>query len=39
MFLLDTNVISELRRVDKADRRVVAWASALPAAGFFLSAI
>jgi toxin FitB len=39
MFLLDTNVISELRRPDKADRNVVAWASALPAASFFLSAM
>jgi predicted nucleic acid-binding protein len=28
MFLIDTNVISELRRPDKADRNVVAWASA-----------
>lgn len=26
MFLLDTNVIFELRRPDKADRSVVAWA-------------
>ena len=39
MFLLDTNVISELRRPDKADRNVVAWANAIPAASFFLSAI
>ena len=39
MFLLDTNVISELRRLDKADRNVVAWASALPAAGTFISVI
>lgn len=39
MFLLDTNVISELRRADKADRNVLAWASAVPAASFFLSAI
>ena len=39
MFLLDTNVISELRRPDKADRTVVAWAGAIPAASFFLSAI
>lgn len=39
MFLLDTNVISELRRLDKADRTVVAWAGAIPAASFFLSAI
>ena len=39
MFLLDTNVISELRRPDKADRNVVAWASKIPATGFFISAI
>lgn len=39
MFLLDTNVISELRRPDTADRTVVAWAGAIPAASFFLSAI
>lgn len=39
MFLLDTNVISELRRPDKADRNVVAWANAIPAANFFISAI
>jgi predicted nucleic acid-binding protein len=39
MFLLDTNVISELRRPDKADRNVSAWANTLPAASFFMSAI
>jgi toxin FitB len=39
MFLLDTNVISELRRLEKADRNVAAWANAVPAASFFLSAI
>lgn len=39
MFLLDTNVISELRRPDKAHRNVVAWANAIPAASFFISAI
>ncbi|RXT39005.1 type II toxin-antitoxin system VapC family toxin [Bradyrhizobium betae] len=39
MFLLDTNVISELRRPDKAHRNVVAWAKATPAANFFISAI
>jgi len=39
MFLLDTNVVSELRRPQKADRNVVAWASAIPAMSFFLSAI
>ena len=39
MFLLDTNVISELRRPEKANRDVLAWAKATPAAGFFLSVI
>lgn len=39
MFLFDTNVISELRRPDKADRNVFAWANALPAASVFISAI
>jgi predicted nucleic acid-binding protein len=39
MFLLDTNVISELRRPDKADRNVSAWANTLPAASSFISAI
>jgi toxin FitB len=39
MFLLDTNVISALRRPDKAHRNVVAWANTIPAASFFISAI
>lgn len=41
MFLLDTNVISELRKAGdgKADARVVAWLSSVDAATFFLSAI
>jgi predicted nucleic acid-binding protein len=39
MFLLDTNVISELRRPERANPNVVAWAAAFPAASFFLSAI
>jgi predicted nucleic acid-binding protein len=41
MFLLDTNVISELRKVraGKADRNVAAWARSVPAASLFLSVI
>ena len=39
MFLLDTNVIAELRRPDRAHRNVVAWANVIPAASFFMSAI
>ena len=39
MFLLDTNVISELRRPDRANRNVAAWAASIPVASFFLSVI
>lgn len=41
MFLLDTNVISELRKVRarKADPNVAAWARKVPAGGLFLSVI
>ncbi len=39
MFLLDTNVVSELRRPEKANPRVRAWASATPVASVFLSSI
>jgi predicted nucleic acid-binding protein len=41
MFLLDTNVISELRKVraGKADRNVAAWVRTVPAGSLFLSAI
>lgn len=38
-FVLDTNVVSELRRPSRADPRVVAWASAMPLASLFLSAV
>ena len=38
-FILDTNVLSELRRPDKADRNVLAWASNVPVADFYLSSI
>lgn len=40
-YLLDTNVISELRKVgdDKADANVVAWIGAEDADRFFISAI
>jgi predicted nucleic acid-binding protein len=38
MFLLDTDVVSELRK-PRADKRVKAWASSVPPAGLFLSAI
>jgi predicted nucleic acid-binding protein len=39
MFVLDTNVVSELRRPEKADRKVLAWASMTPLASIFLSDI
>jgi predicted nucleic acid-binding protein len=39
MFLLDTNVVSELRRPDRAEPRVVQWADAIPVSQFFLSAV
>ena len=41
MFLLDTNVISELRKLGdgKADGRVAAWISSRDAASFYLSAL
>jgi toxin FitB len=39
MFILDTNVVSELRKGTKADRNVRTWAHALPAASLYLSAI
>ena len=39
MFLLDTNVLSELRRRDRADARVAAWANTVHPADLFLSAI
>lgn len=38
-FVLDTNVVSELRRLEKADPKVAAWASSVPLGSNFLSAI
>ena len=41
MFVLDTNVVSELRRAKsgKADKNVMAWAASVRAGALFLSAI
>lgn len=41
MYLLDTNVVSELRKVraGKADARVAAWADSVDAADLYLSVI
>lgn len=38
MYLVDTNVISELRK-PKADRNVRTWAASVPAASLFVSVI
>lgn len=39
MYLVDTNVISELRKGDKADSRVKKWANSVSSAHLFISAI
>jgi len=39
MFILDTNVVSELRQPKKAHPNVLAWASTQPIAAQFVSAI
>ena len=39
MYVLDTNVISELRRPKIANPKVLAWAAATPVTDTFLSAI
>ena len=39
MYLLDTNVVSELRKTKRADKNVTAWANGVPTAGLFLSVI
>jgi predicted nucleic acid-binding protein len=41
MFILDTNVVSELRKAKsgKADANVIAWAASIPTASLYLSAI
>jgi toxin FitB len=39
MFLLDTNIVSELRRLDKANPNVAKWAAATRASDKYISAI
>jgi predicted nucleic acid-binding protein len=39
MFLLDTNVVSELRRPRRTHPKVAAWADSIPVGEFFLSSI
>ena len=39
MFVIDTNVVSELRRPGKANPNVLAWARNIAVANLFLSVI
>jgi toxin FitB len=39
MFLLDTNVLSELRRPSRRDPRVAAWAASIEPSDLFLSVV
>ena len=39
MYLLDTNVVAELRKAARADRHVVAWAASVPTGSLFLSVV
>lgn len=39
MYLLDTNVVSALRRPDKAEPLLIEWAASVPVSRFYLSAI
>ena len=39
MFLLDTNILSELRRPDKANRGLITWAKDTVPGELFISAI
>jgi toxin FitB len=39
MYLVDTNVVSELRRPSRTHPQVAAWADATPASAMFLSCI
>jgi predicted nucleic acid-binding protein len=39
MYLLDTNIVSELRKGIKADRNVISWAGAVSTSSLFLSVI
>jgi hypothetical protein len=39
MFLLDTNVVSELRRPHRSNPKVAGWVRSIPAAMMFLSSI
>ena len=39
MYLLDTNVLSELRKARKADKHVAQWAASVDASALFVSTI
>ena len=39
MYLLDTNVVSELRKAKKANHSVTKWAQPLPSASLYISVI
>jgi toxin FitB len=39
MYVLDTNVVSELRKAKKADQNVTKWAQPLPSATLYISVI
>ncbi|BBK37241.1 twitching motility protein PilT [Allostella sp. ATCC 35155] len=39
MFLLDTNVLSQLRRPERAPKPLIAWAERFPQSLFYISAI
>ncbi len=39
MFLLDTNIVSELRKAARADEQVLAWFESIDDAGVFLSVL
>ncbi len=39
MYVLDTNVVSELRKASRADANVVAWASKVATGTLFISAV
>lgn len=39
MFVLDTNVVSELRKPDRANAQVASWAAAIAAGELYLSAM
>jgi hypothetical protein len=39
MYILDTNVVSELRKAKKAHPNVTRWAQPLPSASFYISVV